>query len=163
GGPVTINNPVVFFASGIFGPSPLAAPNEVLTLAGPIDLAGGLTSLAIRPGITTVFSGVMRDGAINPTVISPNHTAGTLVLKAANIYTGGTTVNAGTLLVDNTSGSGTGTSFVDVDGIDVFGNIATLGGSGTIAGPVTIGDLGALAPGDGPGTLTVGPLSLSDR
>lgn len=37
---------------------------------------------------------------------------------------------------------------------------ATLGGTGTIVGPVTIQNGGLLAPGDSPGTLTVGTLTL---
>ena len=38
---------------------------------------------------------------------------------------------------------------------------ATLGGAGTIGGPVTIQNGGILAPGDSPGTLTVGTLTLN--
>lgn len=65
----------------------------------------------------------------------------------ASTYQGGTFVTQGTLLVNNTTGSGTGTGAVSVD------NIATLGGSGFISGPVTVN--GTLAPGNSPGTLTI--------
>jgi autotransporter-associated beta strand protein len=58
--------------------------------------------------------------------------AGTLTLAGASTYTGGTTVSQGTLVVINTSGSGTGSGAVAV-------NAGTLGGSGIIAGPVTVG------------------------
>ena len=51
------------------------------------------------------------------------------------------------MLVNNPAGSGTGTGAVTV----LSG--ATLGGTGTIGGPVTVN--GALAPGNSPGTLTV--------
>ncbi|MBX9943113.1 MAG: autotransporter domain-containing protein, partial [Reyranella sp.] len=68
--------------------------------------------------------------------------AGTLTLSAANTYTGATTVNAGTLLVN-----GSVTSAVTV------GTGGTLGGTGTIAGLTTIN--GTLAPGNSIGTLNV--------
>jgi outer membrane autotransporter protein len=77
---------------------------------------------------------------------------GTTVLTGANTYTGPTTVDAGTLLVDGSLLA----SAVTVN------SGATLGGIGTAAGAVTINDGGILAPGDSPGTLTVGSLSLSN-
>ena len=75
---------------------------------------------------------------------------GTLTLTNANDYTGLTTVSAGTLLVNNTTGSGTGSGAVQVDG-------GTLGGSGTIAGPVTVNAGGRITGGTlgGVGTLTI--------
>ncbi len=73
--------------------------------------------------------------------------AGTLELAGANTYTGGTTVDAGTLLVSNTTGSGTGSGAVSVN-LD-----ATLGGTGRIGGHVNINADGSLAPGESVGTL----------
>ncbi len=58
--------------------------------------------------------------------------AGTLTLAGASVYTAGTTVSLGTLVVANRSGSATGTGAVSVPA-------GTLGGSGIIAGAVTIG------------------------
>ena len=79
----------------------------------------------------------------------------TLILTGANTYTGGTTIEDGQLLVDNTSGSGLGSGPVQV-------NAGRLGGNGTIAGAVTVGTgtgAGAtLAPGercDDLGTITI--------
>jgi autotransporter-associated beta strand protein len=66
--------------------------------------------------------------------------AGTLSLTNANTYTGGTTLDGGSLFVSSSSGSGTGTGPVQA-------NDGTLGGNGTIAGPVTIGT------GVGPGAV----------
>ncbi len=83
--------------------------------------------------------------------------AGTLTLSGANSYTGGTTVAAGTLAVNNASGSATGTGAVQVLGG------AVLSGSGSIAGAVSIAKGGVLSAGNGgPGTLTLGSLSLAD-
>lgn len=93
-------------------------------------------------------SGQLLRGAANPA------TAGRTILSGVNSYSGGTIVNAGTLLVNNPFASGTGSGFVAVS------NNGTLGGSGTIAGPVTVA--GTLAPGQSVGTLTFeGGLDLS--
>ena len=56
---------------------------------------------------------------------------GTLILSGDNLYTGATTVAAGTLLAENTTGSATGPGTVTVRAG------ATLGGTGTVAGRVT--------------------------
>lgn len=82
--------------------------------------------------------------------------SGTQILSGANTYTGGTTVSGGTLLVNNTTGSGTGTGAVLVNAN------ATLGGSGSITGAVASQSGSFLAPGsNGIGTLTTGPLTLA--
>ena len=70
---------------------------------------------------------------------------GTTTLTADNTYTGTTSVNAGTLIVNGTH-SGTGAVTV--------ASGAKLGGSGTLAANTTIS--GILAPGNSIGTLTVG-------
>ncbi|WP_308217220.1 autotransporter-associated beta strand repeat-containing protein [Variovorax sp. RO1] len=83
--------------------------------------------------------------------LSKNGT-GILELTGASTYTGATEVNAGTLRVNNTTGSATGTSTVQVK------NGATLSGGGTISGQVTIANGATLAPGSNLGTLTTGML-----
>jgi hypothetical protein len=75
--------------------------------------------------------------------------AGTLVLGAVNTYTGGTTIDSGTLLIDGSTAS----SAVTVD------NGGTLSGTGT-AGAVTVESGGTFAPGD-PSTFTVASLTLN--
>jgi autotransporter-associated beta strand protein len=82
--------------------------------------------------------------------------AGTLTFTAAsgNSYTGTTTVSGGTLLVNNTTGSGTGTGAVTVSNSGTI-----LGGSGTIAGDLTVNAGAVIAPGStttAAGTLTLG-------
>jgi autotransporter-associated beta strand protein len=70
-------------------------------------------------------------------------------LTGTNIYSAGTTINGGTLLLNNTNGSGTGSGIVTVAGG------GTLGGTGVISGAVTVSSGGMLAPGNPLGTLTV--------
>ena len=86
---------------------------------------------------------------------------GTLALTATagNSYVGTTTVNAGTLLVNNTTGSGTGAGNVSV-------STGTLGGSGSISGTVTIGNStgsadAILAPGNSIDSIDTGNLTFN--
>jgi autotransporter-associated beta strand protein len=79
---------------------------------------------------------------------------GTMELTAANLYQGGTTISGGTLLVNNTSGSGTGTGGVTVE------SGGTLAGNATITGDILVQPGGTLAPGYGIGTMNVGNLAL---
>jgi autotransporter-associated beta strand protein len=107
--------------------------------------------------LDTTFSGVILDttsGNSEPGSLGKVGT-GIFTLSGANTYRGGTTVTKGTLLVTNTTGSGTGTGPVSV-------NSGALGGSGTIAGAVTVGTgsgtAAFLAPALGPkkqSTLTI--------
>jgi fibronectin-binding autotransporter adhesin len=86
--------------------------------------------------------------------------AGTLVLGGANTYTGGTVVSGGTLLVNNSAGSGTGTGTVRLAA-------GTLGGSGAVAGTVLAGGSAhRIHPGETRGantatTLTIGGLTTN--
>lgn len=73
--------------------------------------------------------------------------SGTTILNAANSYKGATNVNAGTLLINGNQSSATGALTVQSG--------ATLGGTGTTGGSVSILGGGYLAPGSsGAGTLT---------
>ena len=79
---------------------------------------------------------------------------GILTLTGRNTYTGGTNVQAGTLLVNGDQSAATGLT-------SVFGG-ATLGGKGILGGDVTLADGASLNPGTSPGTLTInGNLALS--
>jgi autotransporter-associated beta strand protein len=117
----------------------------------PIALTAGTLSLNCGAGAVTYSGkftgsgwGLRLDGS------------GTLTLSGANDYTGTTTVTQGTLAVNNTSGSGTGSGAVTVR------PTATLAGAGNISGSVSIEAGGFVAPGNaGIGTLTVGSAALA--
>jgi autotransporter-associated beta strand protein len=124
---------------GFFG---LSTPGTTL---GSIAGAGTftLTSKALTVGSnntsTEVSGSITGDGGSLVKVGT-----GTLTLSGINTYTGGTTINAGTLAVNGSLASG------------VIANInGTLSGVGTINGPVIVS--GTIAPGNGPiiGTLNV--------
>ena len=114
-------------------------------------VALGSSRLTVKPKLKVPFSGVIS-GAGSLAMGGK----GSFDLTNANTYSGGTVIKAGTLLVDNTSGSATGSGAVNV----VSG---ALGGTGTIAGMVTVG---SNTPGNGsflvpgasisqPGTITL--------
>jgi fibronectin-binding autotransporter adhesin len=104
---------------------------------------------------TTVVNDVIVNGSVPGNDGNVAVSAGITKFNAANTYgpsspgsTTNTTVTGGTLLVNNTTGSGTGTGNVSVTG-------GTLGGTGSISGSVTLSS-GAIAPGNSAGTLNVG-------
>ncbi|WP_415908636.1 beta strand repeat-containing protein [Oleiharenicola sp. Vm1] len=118
-------------------------------------------------GAKQTFGGLVIDGTDDNTPYHQTNPSarlalvkqgtGTFELTNANTYTGGTTVNGGTLLVNNTTGSGVGTGAVTIN------SGATLGGSGFVDGETTIASGGHIAPGNSPGTLTfTNGLTLND-
>jgi autotransporter-associated beta strand protein len=110
-----------------------------------IDVANG--TAAIDATLSGTLSG---SGAI----LTKTGT-GTLELTSANTYSGGTVVSAGTLLINNTAGSGAGSGNVSVnDG-------GTLGGSGAFSGEVTVNAGGVLRPGASIETLESGALTMN--
>ena len=130
--------------------------------AGTADNAGwvsGLTQFALGSagGIINTNGRTMGIGmAISGAGELTKSGAGTLALESANTYLGGTSVTTGTLLINNTVGSGTGSGAVNVSG-------GVLGGTGTISGATTIGASGTLSPtaqASG-GNLTVGAASFT--
>ena len=122
---------------------------------GTVSLGGKTLGVGYN-NLSTTFSGLIRDGGlVNGTGGSLDvRGAGRLTLTGANTYTGSTNIgdgvnaNSGKLVVANTTGSATGSGAVFVD------KGGTLGGSGFIAGPVTLNPGGLIAPGD-PVTLTL--------
>jgi len=101
------------------------------------DVSGGAHNISLG-GILSGGGGLTKTGA------------GTLTLAGTNTFSGNTTVSAGTLVVNNPSGSATGSGVVSI------ANGGTLAGNGIISGAVTVNSGGTLVPGNTPGTLTFG-------
>jgi len=138
---------------------------EVTTAGQTLTISGNLSAVSTSTSTTNgwVFGGagnLALSGVISNTVgggtgtLTKNGT-GTLALSGTNTYSGTTTVNAGTLLVNNLSGSGTGS------GDAVVGIAGKLGGTGSFSGSVTVNTGGTLAPGASIQTLGSGTVSLN--
>jgi autotransporter-associated beta strand protein len=106
------------------------------------DLASGARSLTFQGAGNGSVVGNITDGS--GTVSITKADIGTWTLGGANTYSGSTTVNAGTLVLNGSLGSGS----VSVNG-------GTLTGNGIIGGPVTVLSGGTLAPGGGLTILSV--------
>ncbi len=118
--------------------------------AGTVDTGTG-TFISGGDNTSTTFSGqILETGGVGGKMTKQG--TGTLTLTGSNLYTGLTTISAGTLLANNTSGSGTGTGAVTVAAA------GKLGGTGTVAGAIT--NNGTITPGDG---VVVGTLTASSN
>lgn len=114
----------------------------------------GSSTLTVNNTGSSAYAGLVQDGAAGTIAITKSGT-GTLALNGSNTYSGGTTVSAGTLRANNTTGSATGSGSVSI------ANGGTLGGTGTISGAVSVALGGIVAPGNSVGTLTVGSLNAA--
>jgi len=75
--------------------------------------------------------------------------AGIWTLTAANSWSGGLTINGGTVRANNVSGSGTGSGSVVVNSGGAFG------GTGSVSGVVAVNSGGVIDPGASVGTLNI--------
>jgi autotransporter-associated beta strand protein len=137
-----------------------------LTISGASETIGSLSGGGATGGNVTLTTGLVTGGNNNSTTFSGqlSSTGGltktgsgifTLARSAGNSYAGGTTINGGTLLVNNTTGSGTGTNSV------VVNSGAVLGGTGIISGAVTVNSGGHIAPGASIESLDVGSMTFA--
>jgi len=110
---------------------------------GLVFLGGANLSIGSN-NLSTIFSGLIEEASEGITGALTKIGTGILMLTGANTYMGGTTIEGGKLVVNNRSGSGTGSGAVQV-------NAGILAGRGTIAGTVIVGTGSgagaALAPG----------------
>ncbi|WP_428303719.1 beta strand repeat-containing protein [Lacipirellula sp.] len=120
--------------------------------------ADSLSTLTVNAVMTSRFEGVIRDSGNTATIPGKLALAKSgvesLELTNANLYSGGTTVSGGVLLVNNTTGSGVGTGALTVNNGGIIGGRGFIG---TGAAPVGVSVAGGvIAPGDAaPGMLTM--------
>jgi fibronectin-binding autotransporter adhesin len=114
---------------------------------GSSNVAVSLTLTGTSTG-NNIYAANQNNNGTGLVTLTKNGT-GTWVLTGTSTYTGGTTVNAGTLLLNGSSAAA-----VTVNG-------GVFGGTGTITNAVSISDSGTLAPGNSPGTINTGTLSLT--
>ena len=124
----------------------------VLRGSGLVSLGANILTIG-SANASSSFSGIIQDGGASGGSGGSLEKIGksTLTLSGASTYTGGTTVDQGTIALANTTGSATGTGPVQV-------NRGSLAGTGSVTGAITVGGTVAkpsLAPG-APGGL--GPL-----
>lgn len=153
---VNVGPNVILGLSGNQGNSTASAAAITIQSGGILNLTNTSRNIGSLSGGGSVFNSMVTTGTANVTlsVISNNGTAdfsgvlsngpgagslaftksgnSTQILSGANTYSGNTTISGGTLLVRNSSGSGTGSGQVFVN------SGAILGGNGTIAGATTL-------------------------
>lgn len=119
------------------------------------DGGTGTGTLSVDTGRTLTYNGIIANNGTGSGALDKVD-AGSLALGGANTYSGGTTLTAGSLLVTNVTGSGTG-----------FGSVTTavgttFGGTGTVAPTVTSSVIfgGTVTPGvtGSAGTLNFTPV-----
>jgi autotransporter-associated beta strand protein len=112
--------------------------------SGFIDMNGGTRTFTVNdatPDIDLEISALITNGGLTKAG------TGTMELTGVNTYTGATTINAGTLLINASNAGAIGDVNINSGG--------TLGGTGTVGGATTLNSGGFLSAGDGGiGTLT---------
>lgn len=118
------------------------------TFGNGVTLAAADPSISVASGVTATWSGVIAGHPGTNAALSLTG-PGTLILDAANTYTGGTTIDAGTLEVGDSAHPA-----ASIAGNVTVASGGTLMGHGTIEGTVT--NSGDVHPGGSIGVLTVG-------
>jgi len=107
-----------------------------------VESMASLTTVVEGAAVTnTVSVNMALNGVISGSGALIKTNSNTLTLGGANVYTGGTTVNGGSLVVNGSVGAVT------------VNDGGSLGGSGTV-GALSLNSGGLLNPGNSPGTLT---------
>lgn len=147
---------------------PLTASGRTLTANGTVNVNGNVVSTDLVAGTGAIRNEGAGAGLLEVGAGNGNNTldgtlalldgasgslglvkrgSGSLTITAAQTFSGGLVVSNGTVLVENTTGSGPGSGAVAVYG-------GTLGGNGIISGAVNV-DGGTLSPGAAVGKLTI--------
>jgi autotransporter-associated beta strand protein len=140
GGNISNSFVIVGFTSGGTGILNFGNGSSVGTLHADTILGGNGTAVVNFNHTGNYVLNPKLEGSLAVNKFGP----GTTILSGNNTYTGTTSVNAGSLLINGDQSVATGAVQVAVG--------AMLGGSGIVGGNATIG--GILSPGNGPSVLT---------
>jgi autotransporter-associated beta strand protein len=160
GGAALADTGQVFFPSASTGTLDLDASERI----GGLDSASNAAAAAVLLGGHTLtiggFAGTsnFRNGSITGTGRLVKLTGTVQIISTGTTYSGGTTISAGELRIDNTTGSALGSGMVTVNGT------GQLSGGGSISGPAVVEGGGRISPGvnlQNGGTLRVGSLDLA--
>ncbi len=138
---------------GTFETDKLNNYTDVTATVSITDPTGGTALTVGDANGNSTFDGLITDASGAGSIKKLG--TGTLTLTYKNTYTGGTTIDGGTLLANNTSNSATGSGDV------IINNGATLGGNGNVGGAVTVNAGGTVAPGDSAGKLAVDSVTFT--
>jgi autotransporter-associated beta strand protein len=158
---VTVSNAISGSGGVVHAGAGTTTLSGVNTYAGPTTIAAGrlVGSTASLPGAIanasqlefaqasagTFASAVSGTGSFTKTGV------GNLILTGSSSYTGATSIDAGRLLVNGALGNSPVTVLA----------LAELGGSGSIAGPVSIAAAGTLSPGNSIASLATGTATFA--
>lgn len=151
-GGTILYNATLGFTTGGLGTGPISVsggtlqwgPNTSIDISSqPVLINAAGATLDMNGNTVTLANPInpIANGGTGALTVYSSATNGVLILSAANTYVGATTVTNATLLVNNASGSATGTNVVTVQ------NGGILGGNGAIAGNVTVQSGGQTLPG----------------
>jgi autotransporter-associated beta strand protein len=157
---IALSNNVNAYFSDVVDPNGTTLPIGALSGASSSTLLGGATAGNVFTwqiggrNTAATFAGVIAEQNASAITAIEKIGSGTWTLTGNNTFSGGLTVSGGTLQVNNSSGSATGTNQLFV------AEGATLSGSGSIGGLTVFDDNAILAPGN---PLTINnELDLSD-
>jgi len=111
-----------------------ASTGEIVTSG-----TSGTSTLTVNQAINTTYSLRIIDSTTGGKVALTKSGPGTLKLTGVNTFTGGVTLNAGALYINNASGLATGCAVTTASGA------GTIGGSGKAAGTLSLSD--TISPG----------------
>lgn len=183
-GTLTLNGTLNTFSGGTTvagGTLVLASNNNVLLSTGTVTVSGGtlnITTTSQAVGAFHLTGGTLTGSSGNVALSTGNYdlqagnisgtlsgsgsigaiksnASGTLFVTNINTYGGGTSINAGTVVLSNSTGSALGSGAVTVSGLSSVLASAVTGG---VSGNVTVQNGGVLLPGNGAsqGVLNIG-------
>lgn len=158
GGTTVTSGTLALSGSGALGSGSLALDGGTLDLGGnthsvgAVTFAGGTLSNGTLSGTSYTANSGTLNGTLTGTAGLTKATAGTLVVSAAQSYTGATAIDEGTLKLSSTGSLASGSAVTIASG-------ASLAGTGSALGSVLV--QGSISPGNSPGSMTVGSATFA--